>query len=162
MHLFRIPAAQAVPALRALKTVAMAGGTFAEAERALLQVAARLYGVDEALDDLRPISPLDLAQSITGYEDRLRLLQASMVMALADGEATPEEWTVLTEMRSALEVEEARMAAFEKLASGRRYLARAEAARRARELLAERPAQSTSWEKPERLGEQPGKSYDCW
>jgi electron transfer flavoprotein alpha subunit len=38
----------------------------------------------------------------------------------------------------------------------------AEAARRARELLAERPATSTSWEKPERLGDQPGHSYDCW
>lgn len=140
MHLFRIPAAQALPALRALKTVAMAGGTFAEAERALLHVAARLYGVDDeqaraavgtTVDELRPISPLDLAQSITSYEDRLRLLQASMVMALADGEATPEEWKVLTEMRTALEVEEARMAAFEKLASGRRDLAQAEAARRA-------------------------------
>ena len=38
----------------------------------------------------------------------------------------------------------------------------AEAARRARALLAERPATSTSWEKPERLGEQPGHWYDCW
>jgi electron transfer flavoprotein alpha subunit len=38
----------------------------------------------------------------------------------------------------------------------------AEAARRVRGLLAERPATSTSWEKPERLGEQPGHSYDCW
>jgi electron transfer flavoprotein alpha subunit len=37
-----------------------------------------------------------------------------------------------------------------------------EAAGRARELLAERPPPSTSWEKPERLGEQPGNSYDCW
>jgi electron transfer flavoprotein alpha/beta subunit len=32
----------------------------------------------------------------------------------------------------------------------------------ARELLAERPAQETQWEKPERLGEKPGKSYDAW
>jgi electron transfer flavoprotein alpha subunit len=31
-----------------------------------------------------------------------------------------------------------------------------------RELLAERPAPETPWEKPERLGEQPGASYDCW
>src|ERR671937_398364 len=38
----------------------------------------------------------------------------------------------------------------------------AEAARRTRELLAERPPAATSWEKPERLGEQPGHSYDCW
>jgi electron transfer flavoprotein alpha subunit len=38
----------------------------------------------------------------------------------------------------------------------------AEAAARVRELLAERPAPETPWEKPERLGEQPGASYDCW
>ncbi len=38
----------------------------------------------------------------------------------------------------------------------------AEAAARVRELLAERPAPATAWEKPERLGEKPGHSYDCW
>jgi electron transfer flavoprotein alpha subunit len=38
----------------------------------------------------------------------------------------------------------------------------AEAARRVQELLAERPAPSSSWEKPDRLGEEPGKAYDCW
>ncbi|HEY6836051.1 MAG TPA: FAD-binding protein [Gaiellaceae bacterium] len=38
----------------------------------------------------------------------------------------------------------------------------AEAAGRVRELLAERPAPESSWEKPERLGEQPGHSYDSW
>jgi electron transfer flavoprotein alpha/beta subunit len=36
------------------------------------------------------------------------------------------------------------------------------AAARVRELLAERPAPASSWEKPQRLGEQPGASYDCW
>jgi electron transfer flavoprotein alpha subunit len=29
-------------------------------------------------------------------------------------------------------------------------------------LLTERRAGETAWEKPERLGEQPGRSYDCW
>jgi electron transfer flavoprotein alpha/beta subunit len=38
----------------------------------------------------------------------------------------------------------------------------AAAARRVRELLAERPAGASAWEKPERLGEQPGHAYDCW
>ena len=38
----------------------------------------------------------------------------------------------------------------------------AEAARRVLELLAKRPATQSSWEKPERLGEEPGHSYDCW
>src|SRR5689334_10368818 len=104
MHLFRIPASQAVPALRALKSIAVANGAFDEKERSLLEVAARLYGHgDQDLDALRPISPLDLAQAIGSYEDRLRLLQACMVMALADGEATAEEWRALEAMRTALE-----------------------------------------------------------
>jgi electron transfer flavoprotein alpha subunit len=38
----------------------------------------------------------------------------------------------------------------------------AEAAARVRKLLAERPPVATAWEKPERLGEKPGNSYDCW
>ena len=38
----------------------------------------------------------------------------------------------------------------------------AEAAGRVRQLLAERPAAESDWEKPERLGERPGHSYDCW
>jgi electron transfer flavoprotein alpha subunit len=38
----------------------------------------------------------------------------------------------------------------------------AEAVERVRGLLAERPPGETAWEKPERLGEKPGKSYDAW
>ena len=38
----------------------------------------------------------------------------------------------------------------------------AAAAARDRALLAERPRPAVAWEKPERLGEQPGHSYDCW
>jgi electron transfer flavoprotein alpha subunit len=38
----------------------------------------------------------------------------------------------------------------------------AEAAGRVRQLLEERPPTESSWEKPERLGEKPGHSYDCW
>src|SRR5207248_8211861 len=38
----------------------------------------------------------------------------------------------------------------------------ARAVRRARELLGERQAAESTWEKPERLGEHPGRSYDCW
>ena len=38
----------------------------------------------------------------------------------------------------------------------------AAAAGRVRALLGERPRPAVAWEKPERLGEQPGHSYDCW
>ena len=31
-----------------------------------------------------------------------------------------------------------------------------------RSLLADRPAEATQWDKPERLGEKPGKNYDAW
>jgi electron transfer flavoprotein alpha/beta subunit len=37
-----------------------------------------------------------------------------------------------------------------------------EAVTKVRELLTERLAAETAWEKPERLGEKPGKSYDAW
>jgi electron transfer flavoprotein alpha/beta subunit len=37
-----------------------------------------------------------------------------------------------------------------------------EAARRTRALLAERPRPASAWDKPERLGERPGRAYDCW
>jgi electron transfer flavoprotein alpha/beta subunit len=36
------------------------------------------------------------------------------------------------------------------------------AAARIRALLEERRSEPTQWEKPPRLGERPGKSYDCW
>ena len=38
----------------------------------------------------------------------------------------------------------------------------AEAARRTRALLAERPRPASAWDKPERLGENPGRAYDWW
>jgi electron transfer flavoprotein alpha subunit len=38
----------------------------------------------------------------------------------------------------------------------------AEAAERIRALVDERAPDPTAWEKPERLGERPGASYDCW
>jgi electron transfer flavoprotein alpha subunit len=38
----------------------------------------------------------------------------------------------------------------------------ADAFEQIRTLLAGRPAETTDWEKPPRLGEQPGESYDCW
>ncbi|HYX76264.1 MAG TPA: FAD-binding protein, partial [Gaiellaceae bacterium] len=37
-----------------------------------------------------------------------------------------------------------------------------EGAERVAALLDERPRTPSVWEKPERLGEKPGKSYDCW
>lgn len=46
--------------------------------------------------------------------------------------------------------------------AGERLGSAEEAAHRVRELLAERPREPSSWDKPERIGEKPGKTYDCW
>jgi electron transfer flavoprotein alpha subunit len=44
----------------------------------------------------------------------------------------------------------------------RRVSSGAAAAEQVRELLVERAPAASAWEKPERLGEKPGRSYDCW
>jgi electron transfer flavoprotein alpha subunit len=46
--------------------------------------------------------------------------------------------------------------------SGDVFASVADAAPRLRALLEERRLDPSAWEKPERLGERPGKSYDCW
>jgi electron transfer flavoprotein alpha/beta subunit len=46
--------------------------------------------------------------------------------------------------------------------AGERAGSAAAAAERIAALLDERRPDPTAWEKPERLGEKPGKSYDCW
>ena len=46
--------------------------------------------------------------------------------------------------------------------SGEVFDSTEDAVRRLRALLAERRVEPSAWEKPERLGERPGKSYDCW
>jgi electron transfer flavoprotein alpha subunit len=46
--------------------------------------------------------------------------------------------------------------------AGERFDDPVEAAERVRELLAERAPEPSDWEKPQRLGDKPGRSYDCW
>ncbi|HEY2939396.1 MAG TPA: FAD-binding protein [Gaiellaceae bacterium] len=46
--------------------------------------------------------------------------------------------------------------------AGERFDDPARAAERVRALLAEREPTPSEWEKPPRLGEKPGHSYDCW
>jgi len=124
MNLFQVPGGNPEPALRALKTVAMANGTFADGERALLIAAANAYRAVVDVDALKPITPEDLAAAIPDKDDRVRVLQASMLMSLADREATKDEWTVLDSFRRALGVDESRMKMMHHLSKGNLRLAR--------------------------------------
>ncbi len=46
--------------------------------------------------------------------------------------------------------------------AGETFTDPAAAAERVKSLLSERQVAPSAWEKPERLGEKPGESYDCW
>lgn len=131
MDIFSIPPNRAVFALRALKTVAVADGTWDDKERELLGAAAALYRApDTDLEALTPIAPDDLAQHLVLEEDRLRLLQACIVMALADGDASPAEWRCLRSIADALEVADTRLSDLERVAVEGRRLAQADVDRR--------------------------------
>ena len=126
MNLFQIPGSDPHVALRALKTVAMANGTFAEGERAMLRAAAGAYRIDPDidLDALDAIAPDALSAAIVDPAERVRVLGACILMSLADQEATLDEWKVLDAFRGALGVDEPRMKVMHHLAKGNLRLAR--------------------------------------
>ena len=62
--LFPFTPDEASTVLRALKTVAMADGTFATKEQALLAAAAELLGVDASPEAVSTVAPEDLAAAL--------------------------------------------------------------------------------------------------
>lgn len=115
---------------RALKTVALAHGEFEETERAVLGAITHALGVEVDLDALEPIEPSLVAETFTDPELKTKLLQALVVMALADGEATKDEAAVLTKFGKALGVDEGSVSAVKKLAEGHLFTLRFDLARR--------------------------------
>jgi tellurite resistance protein len=116
--------------LRALKTVAMADGTFATREQALLAAAAELLGVDASPEAVSTIAPEDLAEALVDPERRLIALKACLVMGIVDGQISPEEWRVLSSFRSAFAVDEAAMQVFHGLVQQHRQRTQYELQRR--------------------------------
>lgn len=130
MRLFDVPEEGAIAALRALKGVAAAHGGITGDERVMLEIAATLYGVEADVDALAPIDGAELAARVTGTEDRRRLVQGALVVALTDGEASPAEAAAIDGLRRALDVDDSLVRAFRRVAEGHLRLARAEVLRR--------------------------------
>lgn len=128
--LFPFTSAEAEAVLRALKTVAMADGTFAVKEQALLAVAGHFLGVGTAPEDVQTIAPEDLAVAIPDPERRLVALKACLVMGIVDGQISPEEWKVLSAFRGAFAVEDEQMAVFHGLVQQHRQRTQFELQRR--------------------------------
>jgi tellurite resistance protein len=120
--LFNFSPSESLAVLRALKTVAMADGTFAVKEQTMLVASAELLGIEADPRDLPTINADELAAAVAGAEARMVALKACLVMGIVDGQISPEEWKVLSEFRGALAIDEAALHSFHDLAYRHRQL----------------------------------------
>lgn len=124
MYLFDVAPESAELLYRAMRAVALADGAETAKERALLEVAREALGPRFPAEGAIEPSPLTLdeatevARGLDG-RDRERIVQAMLLMALMDGEGSPEEAKLVREVASRLEVDEPRVKNLSQLASGR-------------------------------------------
>lgn len=95
--------------LRALKTVAIADETLDPHERALIDATAAAWDVRVDVDDLDVIGPHELAAAVDGPLDRLRLVQAMLLMSLMDGKTTQDELDTVHAFARAMHIDEAEL-----------------------------------------------------
>lgn len=141
---FQIPPPDKVPyGMRAMKTVALADGDLDPTERALMEAAQKLFGVEIDIDSLEPITPEELAREITDPQLRWQLCHGMIVMSLADGEANSAEWQLVEAFARALAIESESFETLHKLADGHFLAARLDVARHffGREKIVERVRQ---------------------
>jgi ubiquinone biosynthesis protein Coq4 len=106
--------------LRALKTVANASRGLHETERDLLESAARVLGVDRAIDGLIAIEPAEAGTLLIEERDRTRLVEAMLLMALMDQEVDPEELAVIDQFAAAWHIAEPRIKNLHQYVDGHR------------------------------------------
>jgi tellurite resistance protein len=122
--------AQAVIALRAMKTVALADSRYDADEHALLRAAAKALEVEVDVATLAPTEPDLAGDRIRDPKARERIVQAMILMALMDGEVTPSEVAAVERFAAALRVDEPRVKNLRQLAEGQFALMWADLARR--------------------------------
>ena len=105
MQLIIPPPDIALAGLRALKTIGTVDGPLRPLERRFLDsVQAQLLTTAIDIDQLRPITPRQLAAAVQQAEPRERILCGCIIMALIDGEASEAEGVVLEQFALALGV----------------------------------------------------------
>lgn len=118
MDLSQLSRGQIDAGLGAMKAVALVNGRFDEEERVLLRAAARALGVDTAPEAIAAVEPAALANAIADPTWRERALQALVVMALIDGEATADEAALIDRYAAALGVSDPRVKNLHQLVDG--------------------------------------------
>jgi hypothetical protein len=98
--------------------VARSRGEIAPATRRLIEAAQRhLLGSREALDDVGPILPEELADAVRRPEIRSQLVNGMVVASLSAGEPPPSQAETVRRYAEALHVDGPQLSAIEKLAS---------------------------------------------
>jgi uncharacterized tellurite resistance protein B-like protein len=108
----------AIIGLRAMREVARADGHETQSEDMLLDAAASALGLDVGQGDLEPIDERLVAGAIGDAARRERLVQAMVVMAVADGEVTEPEARIVRRYATALGVDDARVRNLEQIVEG--------------------------------------------
>ena len=121
--------------LAALLQVARCHGEpSAKALTAIRAVRDHLLRIDVDLDALPPISPSELNQRVTAVNPdpqwRERILRGMTLVALLDGEPTPDCWHLLEQTAQALEVDPAPVRSFAQVMEGKLGLLRLDIGRR--------------------------------
>lgn len=95
---------QAYWGLRAMKTVAMADGALDASELHMMEAVQQIIGTTHQLEQLTPITPMELARALPDQQIRGQLVQGLIVMSLIDRKASPQESDVVEQFAQALEV----------------------------------------------------------
>jgi len=96
---------QAYWGLRAMKTIAMADGVLNESERHMLSSVQQVIGTTYDVEELTPITPLELAQALPDPQLRKQLVQGLIVVSLIDGKPDRQETALVEQFAQALEVD---------------------------------------------------------
>lgn len=95
---------QAYWGLRAMKTIAMGDGVLNESERHMLSSVQQIIGTTYDIEQLAPITPLELAQAFPDPQLRKQLVQGLIVVSLIDGKPDEAEVDLVEQFAQALEV----------------------------------------------------------
>ncbi len=95
---------QAYWGLRAMKTIAMADGVLDATELNMLASVQRVIGTAYQVEELAPITPVELAQAFPDSQLRRQLVQGLIVVSLIDGKPTERETDLVEQFAQALEV----------------------------------------------------------
>lgn len=105
MNVLEATEAQKLAALRAMKAIAMADGTYDAREKGLLAAVTGALGLSVDAGALEPIEPSVLAEAVTDPNLRMRIIQALIVMALADTVGSAAEVELVERYAQALGIE---------------------------------------------------------